>query len=197
VILAWLAWVVSALAGPWVFEAMCRWFVRALRFSDDGSADFSGSGIEILGWWVIWVLAGRRWGLGSVEDVALNLIGLWATVNVLRWFVSHVTFSAGRRLSFSGGFAELLGWEILLALSVLTVIGWAWAMAAIYRWLARNVRGDGVALHFHGEGHQVLWRTLAAILFSLPIITIPWAWLWYVRWLVRSATIEGQVGEVS
>jgi len=194
VVLVWITWVVLALVGPWVYEGMCRWFVRALRFSDDGSADFSGRGSEILGWWILWMLAGGRWHVGSAAlEVTLNLVGLWATVHILRWFVSHVDFNTGRKLAFTGGFAELLGWEILLALSVLTVIGWAWVMAAMYGWLARNIRGDGVALRFHGMGPQVLWRTLATILFSIPVITIPWAWLWYVRWLVSSTTIEGEV----
>ena len=37
----------------------------------------------------------------------------------------------------------------------------------------------------------MLWRSLAAVLFSLPILTIPWAKLWYTRWLVSQVTITG------
>ena len=30
--------------------------------------------------------------------------------------------------------------------------------------------------------------TIFMILMCLPIVTIPWAWLWYRRWIVRNAT---------
>ena len=42
---------------------------------------------------------------------------------------------------------------------------------------------------------QTLYLTLAAILFSIPLVTIPWAWLWFTRWLVQNTTIVGQVGD--
>jgi len=70
---------------------------------------------------------------GVLLDIALFFLGLWATLNILRWFVGHVELSSSRGFSFLGTYVELLGWEILLALSVLTVIGWAWVLAAIWR----------------------------------------------------------------
>jgi uncharacterized membrane protein YjgN (DUF898 family) len=199
--LAWLiaVWVLSillAIAGVWLFEAACRWFCRNLRFSDDTTADFSGRAGEILVWWVV---AGRSWGLGRFPEgllqLALYFLGLWATWNVIGWFVSHVELSSGRRFSFRGGYRELLGWQILLGLSMVTVIGWAWVAAAMFRWLASSTSSKDDALQFHGLGHQILWRMLAAILFSIPLVTIPWAWLWFTRWLVQNTTIVGQVGD--
>jgi hypothetical protein len=146
-------------------------------------------------------LAGRRWNVPAPEGVLLGIalffLGLWGTLNILRWLVGHVEFSSSRRFSFLGTYVELLQWEILLALSVLTVIGWAWVLAAMCRWMARNTRGDDIALRFHGVGQQILWRTVVAILFSIPIVTIPWVWLWYARWLVRNTTMEGQLGDLA
>jgi uncharacterized membrane protein YjgN (DUF898 family) len=198
-IVLWSLALLLAIAGVWLFEAACRWFCRNLRFSDDTTADFSGRAGEILVWWVIWVLAGRNWGLGRLPEgllqLALYFLGLWATFHVIGWFVSHVELSSGQRFSFTGGYVDLLGWQILLALSVVTVIGWAWVLAAMFRWLASSTRSKDAAVEFHGQGHQILWRTLAAILFSVPLVTIPWAWLWYTRWLVRNTTLAGQVGD--
>ena len=198
---AWILSVILAIAGTWVVAAACRWFCRNLRFSDNTTADFSGRGGQVLGWWVLSLLVGRTWNLPTPEGVllciALSLLGVWGALNVWRWFVSHVELSSSRRFSFFGAYVELLGWEILLILSVLTVIGWAWALAALYRWMARNTRSQDVALRFHGEGHQILWRTVVAILGSIPLVTIPWMWLWYARWMVGNTTIEGQLAEVA
>jgi hypothetical protein len=197
---AWILSVVLAIAGAWVCAGACRWFCRHLRFSDDTRADFSGRGGQILGWWVLCVLPGHDWNVpapaGVLLDIALFFLGLWGTLNILRWFVGHVTLSSSRGFSFLGTYVELLGWEILLALSVLTVIGWAWVLAAMCRWMARSTRGDDIALRFHGVGLQILWRTVVAILCSIPIVTIPFVWLWYTRWLVQNTMIEGQLGEL-
>ena len=67
----------------------------------------------------------------------------------------------------------------------------------MYRWLARNTRSEELSLRFHGEGQQVLWRVLVAVLLSLLVIPMPWVWLWYTRWLVANHSIEGQVGELA
>ena len=197
--LTWILSVILAIAGAWIFAGACRWFCRHLRFSDDTRADFSGRGGQILGWWILCVLAGHRWNIPAPEgvllDIAMFFLGLWGALNILRWIVGHVKLSSSRGFSFFGTYVELLGWEILLALSVLTVIGWAWVLAAIWRWMARNTRGNEIALRFHGVGLQILWRTVVAILFSIPVVTIPWVWLWYARWLVQNTTIEGQLGD--
>ena len=31
-----------------------------------------------------------------------------------------------------------------------------------------------------------MWRGFVAILGSLLIITIPWLWVWYLRWIMRN-----------
>jgi hypothetical protein len=193
-VVLWMAAIMLAVAGAWIFEGACRRFCRALRFGDGDAADFSGRGDQALGWWILWVLAGRDWSFRGGERVvlggALYLLGIWATVNVMRWFAAHVELSSGRRFAFQGTFRELLGWHILMVLSIVTIVGWAWVAAAFYRWAAENTRAKDAVLVFHGAGPEVLWRTLAAILFCCPIVTIPWAWLWYTRWLVRSVTME-------
>lgn len=199
-VLAWAASVALAIAGAWIFAVGCRWFCRHLWLSNAATADFSGRGGQIVGWWIVWLIGGRRWNLGDFEgpavDIAIYLVGIWATLGIGRWFVAHVELSSGERFRFLGSYGELLGWQVLLALSVLTVIGWAWVLAAIYRWMAQKTSSGDRVLRFHGDGVQVLWRTLATVFFSIPVVTIPWAWLWYVRWLVCTTTITGQITEI-
>ena len=65
-------------------------------------------------------------------------------------------------------------------------------MAAFYRWIARHVQDAGGQVRFMGKGHQVLWRTIVYVLFSLPIVTLPWAARWLLRWLVRQFELDRQ-----
>ena len=112
-----------------------------------------------------------------IAAIELKLIG---------WFVSNVEFSAGPPLSFTGTYQVLLGWDLLLFLSAFTIIGWAWASTGVYRWVARNTQGEGIQFRFHGQGHQILWRTLVFALVSVLIIPIPWIALWLIRWHVQN-----------
>jgi len=190
------------LAGAWVYTAACLWFCRNLVFSDGSTAEFSGKAGQILGWWALWILAGwRRWHdvlvYPALFEVLFWLVGLVVGLALTRWFVEHVELSSGTRYRFTGGFWELAAWEVLLGLSVLTIIGWAWVLAGMYRWTARHTESETRALRFRGEGPQILWRTLATLLFCVPIVTIPWAWLWYTRWVVGNTTIEGQLDDLS
>jgi len=136
--LAWILSVILAIAAVWVFEGACRWFCRSLRSAtllepvSPAGADRFWAG----GFYVHWLAADgtstpggcpagnravRPWPVGRSQHPAL------------------VCGSRGVKLqrgfSFLGTYAELVGWEILLGLSVLTVIGWAWVLAAMYRWL--------------------------------------------------------------
>jgi uncharacterized membrane protein YjgN (DUF898 family) len=144
-------------------------------------------------WWIVWVVAGRNWQIGGwtggLLEAALFFLAAWSSLQILRWFVRHVELTSERRFTFIGGYGELLGWEVLLAISMLSIIGWAWVLAAMYRWMAESTGDGSDALQFQGKGHEILWRIPAAILFSIPIVTIPWAWLWYARWLVGKTTI--------
>ena len=199
---------VLILPGAWVFAGWSRWFCRNLEFSDGSRAEFTGRGGDVLGWWVLALVSGgirfypainigilvpNHWSV-TVFLFPLSCLGWW---QVLRWFVRNVRFSSGARYEFTGGYWELVGWYVLNAVAVVTVIGWAWSWAGMYRWLARNTRTEELSLRFHGEGQQVLWRIVAAVVMSLGVVTIPWAWLWYTRWLVANVTVEGQVGEAA
>jgi hypothetical protein len=188
------------IAPAWVIAAACRWFCRRLEFSDGTTAEFLGRGGEILVWIVgslvvtavsqvaLSGLVTGGFGLNVMRGLAITVISAAITFLVLGWVVSNIRLSSGPSLRFTGEYHGLLGWLLLYQLSGITIIGWAWVLCAIYRWVAHHIKGDNIAFEFHGEGHQVLWRTIAMVLMSIPIVTIPWAWLWYKRWIVRNVT---------
>lgn len=206
---------------PWYFAAVCRWFCRNLRFSDGVLSEFHGRGGEIFGWALLALLAGGVGigpsfhigpnirlvnfdlvridlgnfpGLGSAAIggcVLLWLIGAIGQLEVIRWCVAKTALSTPERFRFHGTYWELVGWELLNGLAAITIVGWAWTTAAAYRWAASHTRSEHRALAFRGTGFEILWRTLAMVLFCLPIVTIPWAFLWYTRWLVSQVTIGG------
>ncbi len=189
--------------GAWLLAAVCRWFCRNLRFSDGDVAEFRGRGIEIVGWWIFALLVGGiRIGVPGIRLVDVQIlggvaffIGAYGWLQVIRWMIRSVGLSSGARFSFKGTYLELLGWHVLNGLAMLTIIGWGWSLAATYRWMARSTRAEQRELRFHGEGHQVLWRVVVTVLMCIPVVTIPWAVLWYTRWIVANVTIEADLEE--
>jgi hypothetical protein len=121
--------------------------------------------------------------------VMLWLVGVIGQLHIIRWCVAKTALSTDDRFRFHGAYWDLVGWELLTGLAALTIIGWAWTLAAAYRWAAGNTRSDHRALSFHGSGFEILWRTFGMAIFCVPIVTIPWALLWYKRWLVSQFRI--------
>jgi hypothetical protein len=208
-----LGWLLLALFSSilivplaWTFAAFCRWFCRNLRFGDGASAEFTGKGIEVLVWILLsflaglswtpivvhwrppWTLIALHWGPLSIQPLDF-VIGPLIALMILRWLARSVQLSGGPALRFEGSYLGCFGYEVLGALSILTIIGWAWVTASWYRWVARRTRGEGIVIGFDGTGGEILWRTLATVLGSLLIVTIPWVFMWYLRWLVSQVTI--------
>ena len=67
--------------------------------------------------------------------------------------------------------------------SVLTIVGWAWVLKYMIRWMCRNVRGTA-AFDFTAPALAILWRTVAAGLLSCLIIPIPWVHRWLANWFI-------------
>lgn len=203
--IAVLGWILLAIPSvllivplPWFLAALCRWFCRNLLFGDGAAAEFRGRAGEVLPWCLLplAVIAAMWGGLRVSGDPGLAVFGFlvwiatsYSLLRVIRWCVAGTVLGAGERFRFAGTFAELLFWQVLNGLAGITVIGWAWTTAAMYRWAARHTRSRDRELAFHGSGFEALWRSLAVALFSLPVVTIPWAKLWYLRWVVSRVTV--------
>ena len=205
----WL-WLLTILIVPygWGVAAYARWFVRNLSFSDGTRAHFSGTGGQI--WWFFLLI------ILSLVLSFIPVVGLlaifgqnWIYVLILRWFFRNIVLSTGESLTFVGGYWPLLGYSLLLGISIYSIIGWAWAATALMRWFCRNISIPGQEVVFVGKGWDVLWRGFVAILVGvaifgvlilpglgvwhlrwilvgLLIIAMPWLWVWYVRWVMRN-----------
>ena len=207
--LQWLGWMFLAIGAAllvvplaWVTAAIARWACRNTTFSDGTTVEFRGTGDEVVVWHVfyIFILAGHFFLVRAVEDqgpaalvavfIAANVLMLYILLMLIKWFIYNLKISPGPAMSFVGSFLGLLGWSFLVTLLAFTGVGWAWGLAALYRWMAEDVKGRGLRFEFHGKGHEILWRVLATVLGSVVIVTIPWLTLWLKRWLVQNVTFR-------
>jgi hypothetical protein len=209
-----LGWIVASILGgllfgaplAWVNAAIARWACRNTTFSDGVSgpgttAEFRGTGGEVVVWHVLLFIisGGQQLALRRTDpnDYASQVVvfGLiyFLTVGIvlmlLKWFVHNLRLSPGPQLTFTGSFIGLLGWYVALFVSLITVVGWAWVAVAMYQWMARNIKGDGIAIEFRASGFEFLWRALATALGSFLIVTIPFLALWFARWLIGNIVL--------
>ncbi len=130
--------------------------------------------------------------LNVASGLAILPIVIYVELVVYRWIVAGIKLTGGPDLHFTGRYFPLLGWTLLIGVSLLTIIGWAWVSTAFFRWLARNVEGDTVGFEFEGSGWAFLWRMLVVIVLPSACISIlafngiTWAWSWVVAtpWLL-------------
>lgn len=172
--------------APWVATSFYGWFLQRLRVPQRPDLQFTGKPGDI---WYVFVIQGLCAFAGFSNDwypglIAVPLEGFLSWM-VVRWVAANIS-SEGRQLplTFAGSPWTYIGWYLLLYVSVITIIGWAWVITAWMRWICRNVAGTRRQIAFDASGWQMLWRTLAFGFAALFIIPIPWVLGWYTRWYV-------------
>jgi hypothetical protein len=169
---------------PWVLVWYSRWFVSHLHVPRRPNLGFTGRPMDI--WWCVAV--GVVVIAADVSDnqflnilsAVLQMALYWL---LLRWLVANVSSNEQPLgLKFGGSLWAYFGWNILLFLSVFTIIGWAWVCAAQLRWIARNIEGAQREVVFKAKGLEFLWRGFVTGLASMLIIPFPWVMRWFVRW---------------
>ena len=177
-----MAFVIPA---PWVAVWFYRWFASRLQVPGRPNFSFTGQVADI--WWAFILLA--LLGLVGAYDPTYQLIAfiLQAVLSwvVLRWAVSNLA-SNGQKIptAFDGSIWTFIGWQLLMIVSFITIIGWAWVITAMIRWMCRNISGTRREILFNASGWQVLWRSIVFALLCLLIIPIPWMLRWYGQWYV-------------
>lgn len=188
--------------APWVATAFYRWTISHLKVPQMPALQFAGRPGDI--WWVF-ILVGLLSYAGLPEALShakqhvhllpILLLPIEAALGwlILRWVVANVA-SAGQppALRFEGGLVGYIGWSLLLYISFITIIGWAWVVTAWMRWIARNVQGAPGPVVFRATGWGILWRTIAFGLGSIFIIPIPWLLHWYARWYISQFAIAAR-----
>jgi GYF domain 2 len=177
--------------APWIATSFYRWLVPHIQVPGRPNLSFTGQVGDI--WWVF-VLLGICSYSGSIGHPALQLILIplqaflsWMTI---RWIVNNLA-SNGEKLPlhFGGSVAGYIGWYLLLMISFITIIGWAWVATAWMRWICRNVSNSHREVIFTGTGLEVLWRTIVFAIGSALIIPIPWVLRWFARWYTSKVSV--------
>jgi hypothetical protein len=172
--------------APWVATSFYRWMASCVRVPGRPNFGFTGQVGDI---WYVFVAIGLMTyaGLSGIPYLQFILIPVQAFLSwmTVRWIMANLS-SNGERLpiAFKGSALGYVGWYLLMYISVITIIGWAWVITAWMRWTCRNVSGTRREVVFNATGWQMLWRT---VLFSLGcglVIPIPWVMRWYTRWYV-------------
>jgi GYF domain 2 len=179
--------------GPWVIVWYVNWMVSCVHVPGRPNLSFTGQPLTIAPWFfgaVILDIAVYYFTESVVANNVLSLVWVVLYWLFIRWFVANLA-SNGQTLglSFSGSFWAYLGWNILFALSVITIIGWAWVYTAMMRWLCRNVQGTRREIVFKGTGLDYLWRAIVTAVASAFIIPIPWVARWLLRWQVSQTEL--------
>jgi len=169
--------------APWVATSYYRWMASRTQVPGRPNFAFNGQVGDI--WYVFVVLALLSYAgqLNNYLPVVAILIEAFLSWMILRWIAGNLS-SNGQPLpiAFNGSVVTYVGWYVLLFVSVITIIGWAWVISAWMRWICRNVGGTRREIIFNGTGLEVLWRTLVFSIGCGFIIPIPWLLRWYVKW---------------
>jgi len=176
--------------APWMAVWFYRWSVSKVRLSDNTQVSFAGQGNDI--WFPIMAIMAMSLVGHFVPFLPLLLIPVncYLYLIIARWFWKNVQPSCGTQAAFVGKYLPYLGWTLLTMVSIYTIIGWAWVNVAFIRWFFRNIQGNNHIVEFHGNGWNVLWRTIAFVLSCVIIIPIPWTALWLVKWYMANISIR-------
>ena len=193
----WFVWALLILIGfifvipsPWITVGFYRWFVSKVKLSDQTQMSFSGEVRQI--WFPIIAITALPY-LGEYLDYSYLVIlplDCILSLIIIRWFCLHLVFSCGSRITFEGNYLPYLGWNVLINILFLTIVGWAWASAGMIKWIFQNIKSDNLIVKFQGDGWNILWRTFTFVFCCLLIFPIPWISLWLVKWYVSSISIE-------
>ena len=178
--------------APWVFTSFYRWAIAHIHVPQRPGLAFTGQPGDI--WWVFVLSALCSYaGVTDIRYLPLLLIPVEAALTwmTIRWVVANIS-SEGRQLplSFGGSVWAYICWSLLLYLSFITIIGWAWVETAWMRWIVRNIEGTTRAVAFNASGWQMLWRTIVLILTCIFIVPIPWMARWYACWFVSQFSVD-------
>ena len=177
--------------APWVAVSFYRWFISQVRVPQRPNLDFTGQPMDI--WWVFVLLALCTYaGVAGIDYLRLILLPVQAYLSwmTVKWIVANIS-SNGQplQLSFRGEALHYVGWYVLLNISFITIIGWAWVTTALTRWMFRNIDGTRREIIFNASGLEVLWRTLVFAIGCAFVIPIPWVLGWYARWYVSQIAL--------
>lgn len=173
--------------APWTGTMYWRYLATTTNSRGGLEFEFAGEPLDI--WWVFTASGLLEWiGLWKYGQGWTTLVQVGLGYLLVSWFVGKVR-PEGRTQAFNGGFWGYFGYSILLGLSMVTIIGWAWVLRSFLNWMCRHAVG-AVRFEFQGTGLELLWRGFVAVFVSCLIVTIPWMMAWYYCWIVSQIHVD-------
>lgn len=183
---------IFVLPAPWVFVWYTQWIVSCVQVPGRPNLSFTGNAMTLVPWFFGFiVLAIAISFIGS--EILSNLLFIVQIVLywlLIKWMVANLA-SNGQPLglSFTGSIWAYIGWSLLFAVSIITIVGWAWVAAAQMRWFCRSVEGTRREIVFKGSGLDILWRGIVAVVLCSFIIPIPWVYRWIMNWFASQTEL--------
>jgi hypothetical protein len=178
--------VMLVIPAPWVLVWYTRWIVSCVKVPGRPNLSFTGNAMTLVPWYfgfIVLVIAIAFIAIQSLDNLILiiQIVLYWL---LIKWMVANLA-SNGQPLglSFTGSVWAYIGWNLLLAISFITIVGWAWVMVAQTRWVCRNIAGTRRDIVFKGTGLQFLWRSIVAVMLASLLIPIPWVYRWMMGWM--------------
>ncbi|TPQ31186.1 hypothetical protein C2U70_24735 [Bradyrhizobium guangdongense] len=183
---------ILVIPAPWVFVWYTKWIVPCIRVPGRPNLSFTGNAMTLVPWYFGFIVLAIAIAFTEIQ-VLNNLLFIVQIVLywlMIKWLVANLA-SSGQPLglSFVGSVWAYIGWNLLLAISLLTIIGWAWVMVAQTRWFCRNIQGTRRDIVFNGSGLQFLWRAIVAAILCGFIIPIPWMYRWMGSWMASQTEL--------
>ena len=180
---------IFVIPAPWVIVWYVKWFTSCVQVPGRPNLSFEGQAMTIVPWFFGAIVIDIILAVIAYETGSRGFSNLGSLIQIvlywlfLKWLIANLA-SNGRPLglSFSGSFWAYLGWSILVAISFITIIGWAWVLVAQVRWICRNIQGTRRQVVFKGTGLQYLWRVIVTFIACSFIIPIPWVVRWMLDW---------------
>lgn len=178
---------------PWALVMYIRWIVSCVRVPQRPNLAFSGRPVDLMWFYAAAALfIAASWTQSHLLNFALTVVEFLFYWLLVKWFFANLSQDGQSiGLRFSGSAWGFLGWSLLAAFSVITIIGWAWVYVAQLRWMCRHIEGTRREVVFNGTGLEFLWRGFVTALLCVLIIPIPWVYRWFTRWLAsQTALVE-------
>ena len=170
---------------PWMLVWYLRWLTSCVQVPGRPNLSFTGTAMTIVPWFFGAIVLAIAVGYVGIQwlNTLMFLVEIALYWLFLKWLIANIA-SNGQPLglSFTGSIWGYLGWTLLAAISIITIVGWAWVYAAAARWFCRNILGTRHEVIFTGTGLEILWRTIVTAIAASFIIPIPWVYRWFMRW---------------
>ena len=183
---------IFVIPAPWVLVWYTKWIVSCVTAPGRQNLSFTGNAMTLVPWFfgfIVLAIAIDFTGIQSLNNLLfiVQIVLYWL---LIKWMVANLA-SNGQPLglSFTGSVWAYIGWNLLLAISFITIIGWAWVMVAQTRWVCRNTQGTRRDVVFKGTGLQFLWRAIVVAILTSLIIPIPWIYRWMMSWMASQTEL--------